>query len=54
VNTIRHQISDENDKLLPFYFVIKMPAPQYKRIITARNKQGRIIHSTPERPSLKN
>lgn len=48
VNTTRHSILEETAKLIPFTFTIKLPLPQYKRRIVARNKQtGQIIRSVP-------
>jgi hypothetical protein len=50
VNTTRHSIIGEVAKLIPFSFTIKLPPPQYKRAIVARNKQiGQIIRSVPVR-----
>jgi len=47
VNTTRHSIIEETAKLIPFNFTIKLPPPQYKRVIVARNMQGQIIRSVP-------
>lgn len=48
MNTTRHSILEETAKLIPFTFTIKLPLPQYKRRIVARNKQtGQIIRSVP-------
>jgi site-specific DNA recombinase len=46
-NTIRHTINDNLEKTIPFTFTIKLPPPQYERMITARNSQGRILQSAP-------
>lgn len=48
VNTTRHSVLEEVAKLIPFSFTIKLPPPQYKRAIVARNKRtGQIIRSVP-------
>ena len=35
------------ETLIPFSFVIKLPAPRYERVIISRDGQGKILHSVP-------
>jgi len=46
-NTTRQPISPERypESLIPFEFIIPVPAPQYERVIIARDERGRIKRS---------
>ena len=47
MNTTRHSVLDESLKFIPFSFTIKLPPPVKARRITARDRQGKIVHSVP-------
>ncbi len=44
----------DSTKLIPFYFVIKLPPPCYERTIVSRDKQGKIIKSMTPRTNFVN
>lgn len=46
-NTIGHFSSNSFEKGIPFDFIIKLPSPQYERVIVARNQKGQIVRSIP-------
>jgi hypothetical protein len=46
-STIRHYSNSNPEKGITFYFAIKLPPPQYERVIIARNQKGQIVRSVP-------
>ena len=47
VNTTQHFYDNKGLKLIPFEFIIKLPAPRKERFITRRDFLGRIENSMP-------
>jgi|GEM_PF-3849786 len=46
-STVRHFHNNSSEKTIPFAFTIKLPPPQYERVIISRDYRGRITRSVP-------